>query len=262
MKRVIIIRAKRRNVRLHDKHMLPVGGKPIIAHVIEHALQCKSEAVILSTNCDRMIDVANEYKGAVSCIKRPDSLCEEKDLGEMYRGIDVFHWNAWRKMSGSDDPVLYAGLYGNTMIFDDSLTDRELDELGRYPEDTVMSGVLSSAEDHPYVSMIEDDDGMYKQFLDLDLPSTTQKWPDVVMRSNGPVCYCLPYDFEYEVKYDWDIPVRMVLASKTQMAHVDDRDDYRNACLLYEIHQQSKGIMKDESKVVANVKGKAKSKKT
>lgn len=242
MKRVIIIRAKSHNVRLHDKHLLPIGGKPIIAHVIEHAIQSKSDAVILSTNCDRMIGIANEYKGAVTCIKRPEQLCAEMDLGEMYRAIDKFHWEKWKAMSGSSDPILYGGLYGNTVIFDDSLTDRELDELERYPDDTVMSGTLSSVEEHPFVSMIKDEgDGKYGQFMDdILIPPRTQDWPDIVMRANGPVCYCLPYEFSYEVKYDWDVHVRMVLASKTDLAHVDDRDDYRNACMLYAIHQQSK----------------------
>jgi CMP-N-acetylneuraminic acid synthetase len=247
MKRVLIIRARKHSSRLHDKHLLNIDGVPLISKVIEHAIQSKSDAVLLSTNCDRIANVASEFKGAVTCIKRPDALCIEPPGRDIATNIDDFHWKMWKKLSGSNEPIMSARLFGNSLIFDDSLTDREMDELERYPEDTVISGVLASAESHPYMSLIEQGNGKYSRFVDMDIPIRTNDWPDIVMRSNGPVCYTLPDDsLPGNQKYDYDAVVRVVLVSRTDIVHIDDRNDYRDAIVMYHVHKAIDSAKEDK----------------
>ena len=72
-KNLCIIPARGGSKRLPGKNLLPLGGRPLIAHTIEHALQSKYiQKVIVSTNDFEISHVAKKYGAQV--VHRPEEI--------------------------------------------------------------------------------------------------------------------------------------------------------------------------------------------
>lgn len=86
MKTVAFIFARGGSKGLPGKNIRPLGGKPLIAWSIEHALEVKRiERVIVSTDSEEIAAVAREYGAEVPFI-RPAELARD----------DSPEWLAWR----------------------------------------------------------------------------------------------------------------------------------------------------------------------
>ena len=86
MKTVAFIFARGGSKGLQGKNILPLGGKPLIAWSIEHALALKRiERVIVSTDSEEIASVARDYSAEVPFI-RPAELARD----------DSPEWLAWR----------------------------------------------------------------------------------------------------------------------------------------------------------------------
>jgi CMP-N-acetylneuraminic acid synthetase len=86
MKAIAFIFARGGSKGLPGKNIRPLGGKPLIAWSIEHALAVKRiERVIVSTDSEEISAVAREYGAEVPFI-RPEELA----------GDDSPEWLAWR----------------------------------------------------------------------------------------------------------------------------------------------------------------------
>ncbi len=77
MKRLCSICARGGSKGLKNKNLLPLRGKPLIAHTIEHAKQSNFfDAIAVSSDSDEILEVARAY-GVNNLIKRPEYLATD-----------------------------------------------------------------------------------------------------------------------------------------------------------------------------------------
>lgn len=72
MKTIAIIQARMGSTRLPGKSLLPIGGKPLIWHVVERSRQAKKvDAVVLATTKDRSDDGIADFAGknGIECFR-------------------------------------------------------------------------------------------------------------------------------------------------------------------------------------------------
>jgi len=235
MKRVIFIRAKRDNARLDRKHLMDVGGKPLIAHVIEHAIQSNAHAMFLSTNCREILALGKEYP-ELNCIERPESLCnDDGDPQHTIWAIDDFHWTTWKNLAGSSDPIGYCTVYGNTLCFDKSAIDRAFDLFERHPTEVVHTGYIAGNHEHPYDAYIENDRGVYRRMMDRQPLMLCNDWPAVVM--NNSICTIIKAPYNKGPRDTSRNSFRYCLTGRFDSVHIDDRHDHQLACGLWEVHR-------------------------
>ena len=73
-----IIPARKGSKRLVNKNIMNLNGKPLIAHTIESALNCKSiDDVIVSTDCTTIKEVSEDFGARVPFI-RPKEFAQDK----------------------------------------------------------------------------------------------------------------------------------------------------------------------------------------
>lgn len=61
----VVIPARYGSTRLPGKPLLPIAGKPMLAHVHAHALQSGADAVVIATDDSRIEDAARSFGAAV-----------------------------------------------------------------------------------------------------------------------------------------------------------------------------------------------------
>lgn len=77
-KRLCSICARGGSKGLKNKNLLPLFGKPLIAHTIEHAIKSMLfDAVAVSSDSDEILNIAKNY-GVSFLVKRPDELSSDK----------------------------------------------------------------------------------------------------------------------------------------------------------------------------------------
>jgi N-acylneuraminate cytidylyltransferase len=78
MKNICIIPARGGSKRVPDKNVMEFGGKPMIAHTIEAAIDSGlfGEHIYISSDSEKILNVADKYPG-VKKIVRPDELATD-----------------------------------------------------------------------------------------------------------------------------------------------------------------------------------------
>ncbi len=76
MNSIGIIPARRGSKGIPHKNLVDLVGKPLIAYTIEEALKSSLNKVVVSTDCDRICEVATRYGAEV--VKRPQNLSRDK----------------------------------------------------------------------------------------------------------------------------------------------------------------------------------------
>ena len=66
MKQLILIPARGGSTRVRDKNLRDLDGKPLLAHVVETAVQAECGRVIVSTNSEQIAEVARQL--AARCL--------------------------------------------------------------------------------------------------------------------------------------------------------------------------------------------------
>jgi CMP-N-acetylneuraminic acid synthetase len=80
----IVIPAKGGSMRLPNKNMAPINGRPMIDYAIDDALASKrADAIYVSTDSDAI--AAHAVSRRISVIRRPESLGGEVPIIEVYR---------------------------------------------------------------------------------------------------------------------------------------------------------------------------------
>lgn len=75
--KLALIPARAGSKRLPGKNLLPLGGKPLIAHTIEAVIESKSfSTIIVSSDDQGVLDVAREYP-QTEPLRRPDHLASD-----------------------------------------------------------------------------------------------------------------------------------------------------------------------------------------
>src|SRR5699024_2938507 len=70
----VVIPARRHSTRLPYKVLLPIAGRPMIAHVCDRARQSRAEAVIVATDDADIASIAKSA-GATVAMTRSDHAC-------------------------------------------------------------------------------------------------------------------------------------------------------------------------------------------
>ena len=135
---VVIGRAGSRG--LPGKNLLPIGGRPMIAHSIGHAIDARSVGRVLCSTDGEEIAAAAERAGA-EVVRRPAELATDTATV----GATVRH--AVRE-AGSPAGIVVL-LYGNVPVRPPDLIDRAVAELVRTGADSVQS-YAPVGKHHPY----------------------------------------------------------------------------------------------------------------
>ena len=70
MKRIAIIPIRSGSKGLKDKNILPLAGKPLVAHTIECAIQSNAfDTVLVSTDSQRYADISKKYGAEVPFLR-------------------------------------------------------------------------------------------------------------------------------------------------------------------------------------------------
>ena len=131
---IAIIPARGGSKRIPNKNIVPVGGKPMLAHSIEHALQSKKvKEVYVSTDDNGIASVALEYGAKV--IKRPAELAGGKASSESA----LIHVLDERIKQGKKDPDLVVFLQCTSPVRDSGDIDNAISVLLGEKADSLFS---------------------------------------------------------------------------------------------------------------------------
>jgi CMP-N-acetylneuraminic acid synthetase len=154
-----LIPARAGSKRLKNKNVLPLNGKPLIAHSIEAAKQSKYvDEVLVSTDSARIAKVAQRY-GAKAPFLRPASISGDRTSDYPV----VAHALKWYAQKAQPlDIVVF--LRPTVPIRAQGLIDRCIELLVSSKADSVRT-VRSVGRNHPYWMLTVDRHGLAKPFL-------------------------------------------------------------------------------------------------
>ena len=211
---------------LPGKNLLPIGGKPMIAHSVDHA--CGSQLVgrVLCSTDGAEIAAAAEDAGA-EIVMRP------ADLASDTATVDSALRHAITDSASDAEYVVM--LYGNVPIRPPGLVDRAVEELVRSGADSVQSyGPVG--KHHPYWTVRIDDHGVVDAWQDHEV-YRRQDLPPAFIPDGGVVVVTRsslfdvgsghPHAFLGKVR-------RGIKNPEGSVVDVDDRVDYLLARALFE----------------------------
>jgi N-acylneuraminate cytidylyltransferase len=132
---------------LPGKNVMPLAGRPMIAHTIEDALQAETvDRVIVSTDGQAIADAARQ--AGVEAFMRPAHLASDSAT------VDSAVRHAIGTTDGDESIIVI--LYANVPIRPDDLIDRAVRELSETGADSVQS-YSDVGKHHPYWMVTLDD---------------------------------------------------------------------------------------------------------
>jgi CMP-N-acetylneuraminic acid synthetase len=155
MDTLIIIMARAGSSGLPDKCILPLCGRPIIAHTISHALQSKlADDIILTTDSRRAAQIAKA--AGVTVIDRP--ACLATDTASV--GSVLTHGTAEYEARNGCTVKRVVCLYGNVPVRADEIVDRCIEHHIQTGCDSVRT-VAPVSKQHPdWIHRLECGDSM------------------------------------------------------------------------------------------------------
>lgn len=87
MRALVLIPARLASKRVPNKALLPIAGKPLIAHVVERGLEAGLGPVHVATDSEEIAAVARAF-GVDATLTRGDHACGSDRLGEALSAID------------------------------------------------------------------------------------------------------------------------------------------------------------------------------
>lgn len=165
---VAIVTARKGSKSIREKNVYEVGGRALIAHVIQVALDAgKIDRIYVSTDGEAIAECAT----ALGCeiIWRPEEL-----VGDHVNHGDVIkHAVEWVDEHEQDLRNVVV-LLGNTVMITPELIDQALTMLDEQPDlDSVMS-VWEAADDHP-LRALEIHDGVLRPYGGVDREVSTER---------------------------------------------------------------------------------------
>jgi len=153
------IPARAGSIRVENKNIKQLGGKPLIAYTINAALNANHiNRVVVSTNSEEIARVAIEY-GAEVPFLRPDHI-SQSDSTEM----QFFeHMLNWFKVNENYEPHLIVLLYPTAPFRKSKTIDCAVEEILKHPEADSLRSVRLCRE-HPY-KMWEIENGRLYPFV-------------------------------------------------------------------------------------------------
>jgi CMP-N-acetylneuraminic acid synthetase len=233
---VIIGRAGSKGLK--HKNMRELGGKPLTAWTVEHALQCKRpEAVILSSDGQAILDVGRSY--GVHCYKRPDELSGDLVTVDAAVRHGVIQWET---ETGKQATVI-AILYANVALRPDDLTDRAIDKLITTGCDSVQT-VYNVGKTHPLWmrKLTGDDADIIEPYIPNEI-YRRQDLPPVFMLNSGVLVVRRECLFDVDEAHPHNFlgkDRRGIVTLENDIVDIDDELDLLKAEAVLK-HRQNQG---------------------
>ncbi len=181
MNTVAIILARAGSKGLPQKNVLPLGGRPMVAWSMEHALQSKSiKQVVLSTDGAAIAAVGRQLN--VQVIERPAELAHDTATVADAARHALVTIESRLQTTFADGVVI---LYGNVPIRPADLSDRALEKLTGTGCDSVQS-VCAVGKMHPYWmrKLVGNEGDQLESFIENSV-DRRQDLPPVYMLDGG-----------------------------------------------------------------------------
>ena len=108
MSYIVVIPARFASTRLPGKPLLDIAGKPMIAHVVERAIQSNADRVIVATD-DQRINDALQNTDCEVCMTRTDHESGSDRLAEVVEKLNIDDHAIIVNVQG-DEPLIPARL--------------------------------------------------------------------------------------------------------------------------------------------------------
>ncbi len=225
MDNLILIPARSGSTRVLNKNIRLLGGKPLVSHTIENAIQAKSGRVILSTNSKEIAKIAQQY-GSETPFLRP----EELSTATAASISAIIHALLWFKENENWIPEMIAFL-PPTNPFIQSVTIRNM--FSRLKEHPNVNSIVTITQPrtHPFRIVRQADDGMIENGIikingqSINDIERSQDWP--IVWEGSPACRLTRSRYFLEMVEKSDSPFD--ISGKTYD---------NNNCLGYEITER------------------------
>lgn len=174
----VVIPARYASSRLPGKPLVDIGGRPMVLHVLERALQAGAESVVVATDDARVLQ-AVEAAGHRALMTSPDHQSGTERLVEVAETLD------W------PDDILVVNVQGDEPLIDPVLIREAARQLVLH-DDAVMATLAHPIHDHAdfvnpnVVKVIADEAGYALYFSRAPIP-----WPRDAFASQQP----MPHEF-------------------------------------------------------------------
>lgn len=164
MKAIALIPARSGSVGIKDKNIVPLAGKPLLAHSIEFALSCPLiDRVIVSTDSEQYAGISRKY-GAEAPFLRPAEL-SQNDTPD----LPVFqHCLHWLRENENYEPQVVVHLRPTSPLRPPGLIERALEILEADPAADCVRAVCQPSQS-PY-KMWKLENGYLVPLLELEMP--------------------------------------------------------------------------------------------
>lgn len=168
----VIIPARYGSTRLPGKPLLSIGGRPMIAHVYDRAMEAGADGVVVATDDARISDAARAI-GARVCMTRHDHASGTDRLAEVVEQLDL-----------PDDSIV-VNLQGDEPLMPPQLLAQVAGDLGAHPEAAISTlcarlDDASQINDPNVVKVVRDAAGFALYFSRATIP-----WPRDAMHADS-----------------------------------------------------------------------------
>lgn len=179
---VAIVTARAGSKSILNKNVMRIAGRPLVQYPILAAQEARriDGGVFVSTDGEAIAEASREVGATI--IPRPDELGGDS----INHGVVIKHAVEWvhERVPTLKNVVL---LLGNTVYLDGEIIDRALGMLEERADlDSVMT-VWEAADDHPYRSLVINQDGLVDSFGVAPVNTSTerQSYPKVYYYDQG-----------------------------------------------------------------------------
>jgi CMP-N-acetylneuraminic acid synthetase len=230
MKILALIPARAGSKRIPNKNILLIGGKPLICHTIDAALESKYiNRVVVSTNSHKIAQIAKEA-GAEIPFLRPDDISKSNSTE-----MDFFlHALNWMEDNEGYKPELIVLLYPTSPLRKSKTIDAAIEKMIEHPEaDSLRS--LKKCSEHPF-KMWKAQDGYIIPFVDTPKKNAHtlayQMLPKVYIQ-NASIYITKPNTIKQKQSPTGDIIVPFVM-NEIESVDVNNQLDFEFAKFIIE----------------------------
>jgi CMP-N-acetylneuraminic acid synthetase len=232
MKAIAFIFARGGSKGLPGKNIRLLGGKPLIAWSIEHALNVKQiEYVIVSTDSDEIAAVANQY-GAVVPFMRPKELARD----------DSPEWLAWRhalnylRESTGALPEVMVSVPATAPLRLPIDIENCLDKYQKGDTDMVIT--VTDAHRSPYFNMVKTNVDGSVELVNPPQSTILRRQDAPVVYDMATVCYVANPEFVMTHNSTFEGRVKAVHIPAERAIDIDTLLDFQIAECLLSIREQ------------------------
>ncbi len=177
----VVIPARFDSTRLPGKVLLDIGGKPMLEHVYQRALESGAEEIIVATDNDQVLQVANDF-GADVCMTRSDHRSGTDRIAEVCAQLQ------W------PDDTIVVNLQGDEPLINPALLYQVAEDLQNHPlvaMSTLCTAITRYTElfDPNVVKVVRDKSHCALYFSRAVTPWKRDEFTDIkaLIHSNKPV---------------------------------------------------------------------------